>query len=113
MSPQFYLLLKRSHDYFALAVNSDMSASTSVTGVPFPHGSALANAEGEIHPGSKLNPSKATTSNIEVVDSGPVTILSEAKSQSLVFKGKKLKGTWIASQQEGSEMWTISKSESK
>jgi hypothetical protein len=45
---QYYLLLKRFHDYFAFAVNSDMSASTSVTGVPFPHGSALANAEGEI-----------------------------------------------------------------
>ncbi len=90
-----------------------MSASTSVTGVPFPHASALFHAEGDLHPNSKLNPTKATPSHIEVLDSGSATILSEGKTQKFVLKGKKLKGVWIAAQQEGSDMWAISKTQSE
>lgn len=111
---QFYFVLKRNDDYFALAVNSDLSTSTSATGVSFPHAAALLNAEGSIPPGSKLNPTKATPSSIEVVDSGPALIfLSEAKFLKFALKGKKLKGAWVASKQEGSDMWSVSKSESK
>ena len=70
-------------------------------------------AEGDQPPGSKLNPTKATPSHIEVLDSGSASILIEGKTLKIVLKGKKLKGVWIASQQENSDMWSISKSESK
>jgi len=106
---QFYFVFKHGDNYFALAVNSDLSASTSVTGVPFSHGAALFHAEGELHPGSKLNPTKATPSKMEVLDSGSASVLSEGKLSKFVLKGKKLTGVWIASQQKDSDMWSIVK----
>jgi len=110
---QFYFVLKRGDDYFALAVNSDLCTSTSVTGVPFPHGAALFHAEGDQPPDSELNPTKATPSIIEVVDQGKAIVLTEGKIQKFVLQSKKLKGAWVFTPQENSDMWSITKSESQ
>lgn len=110
----YYFVLKRGKNYFALALNASLLASETATGLPFRHPIPLWTAEGEVAPGSKLNPSKATPSNIEVLDQGKVTVLKEkesnSKSTKLILFGKKMKGTWAAFQQDGSNLWTIQKS---
>ena len=106
----YYLILKQDKNYFALGLNMTLFSSRTVAGLPFSHPSPLWTAEGEIEPGTKLNPSKATPSKIVVLDQGKATILNGGKLKTLVFQGKKLKGTWKAFQQESSSMWTLEKS---
>ena len=108
----YYFILKQDKAYFSFALNTSLLSSETATGLPFPHHISLWSAEGEIAPGTKLNPTKNTPSQIEVLDQGKVTILIEDKVKKLILKGKKLKGIWIAFQQKGSNLWTIEKSKS-
>ena len=107
----YYFILKHDKTFFSLALNTSLLASPTAAGLPFRYPISLWTAEGEIKPGTKLNPTKATPSQIEVLDQGKATILIEDKVRKFILKGKKLKGAWIAFQQEGSNLWTIQKSE--
>ncbi|MGB7531828.1 MAG: hypothetical protein WA977_02465 [Halobacteriota archaeon] len=107
----YYFILKQGKTYFSLALNTSLLASETATGLPFCHLIPLWTAEGEIPPNTKLNPTKATPSNIEILDKGKATILIEDKGKikKFILKGKKLKGVWVAFQ-ESSNLWTIQKS---
>ena len=106
----YYFVLKQDKTYFSLALNTSLLSSETATGLPFPHHISLWSAEGEIAPGTKLNPTKNTPSQIEVIDHGKATILIEDKVMKLTLKGKKLKGVWVAFQQKDSNLRTIEKS---
>ena len=106
----YYFIFKQAQNYFALALNTSLLASETATGLPFRYPIPLWTAEGEVAPGSKLNPSKATPSTIEVHDQGKATVLSEGKFKRLILFGKNLKGVFAAFPQEGSNLWTIQKS---
>jgi len=108
---QYYFVLKHGKNYFSLALNASLLASETATGLPFRHSSSLWAAEGEIRPKTKLNPTKATPSKIEVLDQGKATMLIEGDFRKFILKGKELKGVWVAFQQEGSDLWTVQKSE--
>lgn len=108
----YYVILKQDKSYFSLALNTSLLSSETAAGLPFSHPIPLWIAKGEIEPGTKLNPTKATPSKIEVLDQGKATVLIEDKVKKFILKGKKIKGVWIAFQQEGSNLWTIQKSES-
>jgi len=110
---QFYFVLKHAKNYFSLALNTSLLDSKTAAGLPFRHPAALWGAEGELPPGSKLNPTKATPSKIELLDKGKATLLSEGSFKKFILKGKKMKGTFVAFPQEDgkSNMWTMQKSE--
>lgn len=107
----YYFILKHDKTFFSLALNTSLLSSVSATGLPFPHHISLWSAEGEVPPGTKLNPTKATPSEIEVLDQGKATVLIEDEVRKFILKGKHLKGVWFAFQQEGSNLWSIQKSE--
>lgn len=107
----YYIILKQDKSYFSLALNTSLLSSQTASGLPFRHPTPLWTAEGEIKPGTKLNPTKATPSKIGVLDQGKAIILIEDKVKKFILKGKKLKGTWFAFQHEDSKLWTIEKSE--
>jgi len=107
---QFFFILKQAKKYWAIALNADIGATPTAAGLPFQHSSLLWTVEGEVSPKSILNPSKNTPSRIEVLDRGKAIVLSEGKFKKFMLKGKKLKGLWVAYQQEGSKMWTFERS---
>ena len=107
----YYFILKHDKTFFSLALNASLLSSETGAGLPFRHPSLLWTAEGEIPPGTKLNPTKATPSEIEVLDQGKATIFIEDTVRKFILKGKNLKGVWFAFQQEDSNLWTIQKSE--
>ena len=108
----YYFVLKRGQNYFSLALNSSALNAVAAAGLPFAHGELLWTAEGELPPKSALNPTKNTPSRIQVLDQGEAIVLSEEGGKFMKFKlkGKKLKRLWVASQQEGSEMWSFQRS---
>ena len=108
----YYFVLKRSNDYFSIALNTSALNAVAVAGLPFAHAELLWTAEGEIPANSPLNPTKNTPSQIAVLDEGEATVLSEenGKFMKLKLKGTKLNGLWVAMQQEGSKMWAFQKS---
>lgn len=53
--------------------------------------------EGELPPGSLLNPTKNTPSSIAILDKGEALVLSDSDTiKEFEFHGKKLKGVWTA-----------------
>ena len=108
----YYFILKQDKTYFSLALNTSLLASETATGLPFRYPTSLWTAEGELPPGTKLNPTKATPSKIEVLDQGEASLFIEDNIKKFYLEGKKLKGVWMAFQQKGSNLWIIEKSES-
>ena len=111
----FFVTKLGKSSYWAFVSDDDITSSTSVAGLIFKHAAKLWNAEGDISPSTKLNQTKATPSQIEVLDEGEVTMLREAKGEFLKFllKGKKLKGLFSAYAQNGGSMWNFKKSRKK
>ena len=109
----YYFVLKRGQNYFSIALNSDVLNAVATAGLPFAHGELLWSAEGEVPPKSALNPTKNTPSHLQVLDQGEATVLSEEGGgfMKLKLKGTKLKGLWVATQQEESKMWTFQRTE--
>ena len=108
----YYFVLKRGQNYFSLALNSSALNAVAAAGLPFAHGELLWTAEGELPPKSALNPTKNTPSRIQVLDQGEAIVLSEEGGKWIKLKltGRKRKGLFFVAQQEGSKMWTFSKS---
>jgi hypothetical protein len=108
----YYFVLKRAENYFSIALNTSALNAVATAGLPFQHAELLWTAEGEVPPKSALNPTKNTPSLIQVLDQGEAIVLSEEnrKFMKLKLTGKKLKGLWVALQQEGSKMGTFAKS---
>jgi hypothetical protein len=105
-------VLKRGQNYFSIALNTSALHAVAAAGLPFAHSELLWTAEGEVPANSALNPTKNTPSRIQVLDQGEAIVLGEenGKFMKVKLKGKKLNGLWAAMQQEGSKMWTFSKS---
>jgi len=62
--------------------------------------------EGEIKPSHYLNPTKATPSNIEILDSGKASVLSYSdKFLKVQIKGELLKGLYEAKRSDGDWLW--------
>jgi hypothetical protein len=97
----YYFVLKRGHNYFALALNSGALHAVATAGLPFARAALLWTAEGAVPPNSALNSTKNTPSRIQVLDQGEATVLSEenGKFMKLKLNGKKLNGLWVAMQQ--------------
>ena len=108
----YYFVLKRGQNYFSLALNSSALNAVAAAGLPFAHSELLWTAEGEVPANSALNPTKNTPSQIQVLDRGEAIVLGEEDGKwiKLKLKGKKLNGLFFVAQQEGSKMWTFSKS---
>ena len=65
---------------------------------------------GEIPPGKFGNPNKRIPANLEILDKGKVTILSQtANFISVKFRGKKLKGFWTFRSKPGEDLWDFKK----
>ena len=68
--------------------------------------------EGELPPGSPLNPTKNTISCIFIEDKGDAVVLVDGETfKKFEFRGKKLKGLWIAQRRDvKTDLWQLSKS---
>jgi len=109
----YYFVLKRSNNYFSIALNTSALNAVAAAGLPFAHAELLWSAEGEVPINSPLNPTKNTPSHIQLLDHGEAIVLSEDEGKwlKLKLKGEKLKGLFFMAQQEGSKMWSFQKSE--
>jgi hypothetical protein len=110
---QFYFVFKDAKDIWAIALNADLTEQQSAAGLVFTKADALWDTEGVIAPGTKLNTTKNTPSNISILDKGAASMFTETENtfKKFILKGKSLKGVWVAYQQEESKMWTFRKSE--
>ncbi|MHB2025137.1 MAG: DNA adenine methylase [Elusimicrobiota bacterium] len=68
--------------------------------------------EGELPPGSPLNPTKNTPSSIFIEDKGDAVVLVDGDTfKKFEFRGKKLKGLWIAQRRDvKTDLWQLSRS---
>jgi hypothetical protein len=64
--------------------------------------------ENQVKPGTELNKTKATPSNIEVLEAGKATSVVDRAVKEYKLKEGKMKGNWILyNEEEGSAMWTL------
>jgi len=72
------------------------------------------NFEGEVEPGSPMNPSKEYSSEISIIDSGKCSIIDKKQGYfEIVFGGDELKGTWVVEQISDAEnnQWLMKQTE--
>jgi hypothetical protein len=66
--------------------------------------------ENQVKPGTELNKTKATPSNIEVLEEGKATALVDRAVKEYKLKEGRMKGNWILyNEEEGSAMWVLKK----
>ena len=106
----YHLVFKRADKFAGFALNADPIHNNSVACLPVSNANIIGTlwkTEGEVPPRSLLNTTKNTPSTISLLDQGAATVISEKNGKfiKLKFRGNKLKGLWVASQQEGSKIW--------
>lgn len=113
----YFVIFQRSEgkEEFGLAIKDDITKKIrTTTGIETPHLSGVLREikDGKVPPKSILNPTKATPSEIEILDEGPASILNMTGFKRYKLKGERMKGVWIAFRRDkASKMWIFKKGE--
>jgi len=107
---EYHLILKMPSKYTDFVSEDSPIETKSFTAIKETAPTLRWNTTGSISPKHKLNSTKATTSKIEVIDSGKVTLELDGDSQKMIFKivGDKLEGD-ISAVRQGpkTNLWDI------
>jgi len=96
--PAWHVLVQKGDQIGQWSLDTDPLKSDEVSGtLKTDPDREIWTVEGEVAPGTQLNPTKGTPSFVERLDAGDVTILEDGDIfKKYEFRGKELKGLWTA-----------------
>ena len=112
----YFLIYQNEIAKFGLAFQNNPLKNNELTGLIAKEKSELCKIKKDtsIKPGTKLNPTRETPSEISVLETGNATILSSTNFKRYRIKNGRMNGTWQAySREDGSVMWTLRKEKTK
>lgn len=111
----FFVVCQDKKEKFALALLENPLENDNLTGIRVKQGKQLCGytgAENKVEPGTQLNQTKATPSNMEVLKLGKVIVMSNTNVKRFRIKDGTMEGEWISyNQEEGTAMWVLKKDE--
>ncbi|MEA1957620.1 MAG: hypothetical protein U9N01_04615 [Euryarchaeota archaeon] len=109
----YFVICKLDEPKLALAFQDDPTDNKKLTGIKVKPIVELCKYEGRensIKPGTELNRTKTTPSNLELIERGKATIIANGNVKTYEIKAGRMQGTWNAFNEEpGSVLWVLEK----